>query len=29
MINSDVIALSCSVLTAGLIAGVIYQLNRL
>ena len=29
MINPDVIALSCSVLTAGLIAGVIYQLNRL
>lgn len=29
MINPDVVALSCSVLTAGLIAGVIYQLNRL
>lgn len=28
MIDSDVIALSCSLLTAGLIAGMIYQLNN-
>jgi hypothetical protein len=29
MIDPTVIALSCSVLTAGLICGVIYQLNKL